>query len=92
MGIAGGYAVAMVYLGIASPLFMGELIKSVVLIDVVENLVKSIVFSWLIVWIGAFHGFKVKGGAEEVGRETTSSVVTGIFIIIVADAIFSFMF
>jgi phospholipid/cholesterol/gamma-HCH transport system permease protein len=58
----------------------------------VANIVKSTVFSWLIIWIGAFHGFKVKGGAEEVGRETTSSVVTGIFIIIVADAIFSFVF
>jgi phospholipid/cholesterol/gamma-HCH transport system permease protein len=92
VGVAGGFAVAIVYLGIASPLFMGELLKSVVVIDVVENLVKSIVFSWLIVWVGAFHGFKVKGGAEEVGRETTSSVVTGIFIIIVADAVFSFIF
>jgi phospholipid/cholesterol/gamma-HCH transport system permease protein len=84
--------VAVVYLGIASPLFIGELIKNVVLVDVVANIVKSTVFSWLIIWIGAFHGFKVKGGAEEVGRETTSSVVTGIFIIIVADAIFSFVF
>jgi phospholipid/cholesterol/gamma-HCH transport system permease protein len=92
VGISGGYVVAVVYLGIASPLFIGELIKNVVLVDVVANIVKSTVFSWLIIWIGAFHGFKVKGGAEEVGRETTSSVVTGIFIIIVADAIFSFVF
>lgn len=92
VGIASGYVVAVFYLGIASSLFIGELFRSVVLIDVVANLVKSVVFSWLIIWIGAFHGFKVKGGAEEVGRETTSSVVTGIFIVIVADAIFSFIF
>jgi phospholipid/cholesterol/gamma-HCH transport system permease protein len=92
VGIFGGYVVAIVYLGIASPLFIGELMRNVVLADVVANLVKSTVFGWLIVWIGAFHGFKVNGGAEEVGRETTSSVVTGIFIIIVADALFSFIF
>jgi len=45
----------------------------------------------LIIWIGAYYGLRVQGGAEAVGRETTSSVVTGIFIIIIADAIFSFI-
>jgi phospholipid/cholesterol/gamma-HCH transport system permease protein len=49
------------------------------------------VFSWLIVWIGTYYGLKVRGGAEEVGRMTTASVVTGIFVIIIADAIFSFI-
>jgi phospholipid/cholesterol/gamma-HCH transport system permease protein len=34
----------------------------------------------------------VHGGAEAVGRETTQSVVNGIFIVICADAIFSFIF
>jgi phospholipid/cholesterol/gamma-HCH transport system permease protein len=92
VGVFGGYAVAIVYLGISSSLFIGELLRNVVLIDVVENIIKSVVFAWLIIWIGAFHGFKVKGGAEEVGRETTASVVTGIFIVIVADAVFSFIF
>ena len=92
VGVFGGYAVAIVYLGISSSLFIGELLRNVVLIDVVENIIKSVVFAWLIIWIGAFHGFTVKGGAEEVGRETTASVVTGIFIVIVADAVFSFIF
>jgi phospholipid/cholesterol/gamma-HCH transport system permease protein len=92
IGISSSYVVAIFYLGITSSLFIGELMRNIVLIDVVANIVKSVVFSWLIIWIGAFHGFKVKGGAEEVGRETTSSVVTGIFIVIMADAIFSFIF
>ena len=92
VGISSSYVVAIFYLGITSSLFIGELLRNVILIDVVANIVKSVVFSWLIIWIGAFHGFKVKGGAEEVGRETTSSVVTGIFIVIMADAVFSFIF
>jgi phospholipid/cholesterol/gamma-HCH transport system permease protein len=91
-GIFAGYLVAIFYLGLSSSLFIGELLKNVFLPDVIANIIKSTVFSWLIVWIGAFHGFNVKGGAEEVGRETTASVVTGIFIIIVADSIFSFIF
>ena len=92
VGIAGGYFVAVLYLGLAPALFIGELLKNIILRDVIANMVKSTVFSWLIVWVGAFHGFRVRGGAEDVGRETTSSVVTGIFIIIVTDSFFSFIF
>jgi phospholipid/cholesterol/gamma-HCH transport system permease protein len=92
VGIAAGYAVAIVYLGIASKLMIGEIMKNIMFMDVVANVVKSVVFSWLIVWIGAFHGFRVHGGAEAVGRETTQSVVNGIFIVICADALFSFIF
>jgi phospholipid/cholesterol/gamma-HCH transport system permease protein len=92
LGIFGGYLVAVFYLQIAPSLFIGELLKYIILNDVMANLVKSIVFSWLIVWVGTFHGFKVKGGAEDVGRETTASVVTGLFMIIIADSVFSFIF
>jgi phospholipid/cholesterol/gamma-HCH transport system permease protein len=92
VGVAAGYTVAVVYLGIASKLMVSEIMKNIFLMDVVANVVKSVVFSWLIVWIGAFHGFRVHGGAEAVGRETTQSVVNGIFIVICADALFSFIF
>jgi phospholipid/cholesterol/gamma-HCH transport system permease protein len=92
VGVVAGYVVAVVYLDIASKLMISEILKNIFLMDVVANVVKSVVFSWLIVWIGAFHGFRVHGGAEAVGRETTQSVVNGIFIIICADAVFSFIF
>jgi phospholipid/cholesterol/gamma-HCH transport system permease protein len=92
VGVFAGYVVAVVYLDIASKLMISEIIKNIAFMDVVANVVKSVVFSWLIVWIGAFHGFRVHGGAEAVGRETTQSVVNGIFIVICADAVFSFIF
>jgi len=90
-GIFGGYLVSLYYLDIASPLFWGELVKYLDIRSYFAGFLKSIVFAWLIIWIGAFYGFKVKGGAEAVGRETTASVVTCIFTIIIADAIFSFI-
>jgi phospholipid/cholesterol/gamma-HCH transport system permease protein len=34
----------------------------------------------------------VSGSADSVGRQTTRSVVQGIFFIIVADALFSILF
>jgi phospholipid/cholesterol/gamma-HCH transport system permease protein len=92
VGLLGGYLVAVFYLDISSGLFIREMMKNIVFADVVANIVKSVVFSWLIIWIGAFHGFRVRGGAEAVGKETTASVVMGIFAIIIADAAFSFIF
>ena len=92
VGIIAGYLVAVLYFGIAPKLMFTEMMKHVYLHDVIANIVKSVVFSWIIVWIGAYHGFKVQGGAEAVGQETTKSVVNGIFVVILADAIFSFVF
>jgi len=90
-GILGGYIIAIFYLDLNTPLFMSELAKIIKLEHILSGCFKSMVFSWLIIWIGCYFGFRVRGGAEAVGRETTSSVVAGIFIIIVANALFSFI-
>lgn len=90
-GIIGGFFIAIFYLDLAPTLFWNELAKSFHFKDFWAGFVKSVIFSWLIIWIGSFYGFKVRGGAEAVGKETTASVVTGIFIIILADALFSFI-
>jgi phospholipid/cholesterol/gamma-HCH transport system permease protein len=90
-GIFGAYLVSLFYLDIATSLFWNELCKYIAFRDFFAGFVKSVAFSWLIIWIGAFYGLKVRGGAEAVGRETTASVVTCIFVIILADALFSFV-
>jgi phospholipid/cholesterol/gamma-HCH transport system permease protein len=91
-GIVGGFIVAITYLDLAPTMYWSDLGMYMILSDTVTCLTKSVLFSWLIIWIGAYYGFRVRGGAEAVGKETTASVVTGIFAIIVADAIFSFIF
>ncbi len=53
---------------------------------------KSFVFAIVIALIGCFQGFRTHGGADSVGRQTTRSVVQSIFIVIVADALFSVAF
>jgi phospholipid/cholesterol/gamma-HCH transport system permease protein len=90
-GIFGGYVIAILYLDLSTSLFLSELAKVVKVEHILAGCFKSMVFSWLIIWIGCYFGFRVRGGAEAVGRETTSSVVVGIFIIIVANALFSFV-
>ena len=53
---------------------------------------KSLVFSAVIALIGCFQGFRTRGSADSVGRQTTRSVVQSIFLVIVADALFSVAF
>jgi phospholipid/cholesterol/gamma-HCH transport system permease protein len=91
-GILGGALVAWSYVGMSADMIRDEFVKNIVVKDFSLSIIKSLVFSWLIIWIGAYYGFQVSGGAEEVGRETTRSVVAAIFVIVVADAIFSFFY
>lgn len=91
MGIVGAFVVSLLYLDLSANIFWVELVKYINLKDFLVGVSKSVVFSWLIIWIGSFYGLKVQGGAEAVGRETTASVVTCIFVIIIADAAFSFI-
>jgi phospholipid/cholesterol/gamma-HCH transport system permease protein len=56
------------------------------------GLSKAPVFAVLIGIVGCMQGLQAKGSAEDVGRKTITSVVQSIFLVIVADAIFSVIF
>ena len=59
--------------------------------DLVHGLTKSLIFAVLITIVSVIDGISVKGGAEGVGRVTTSAVVHGISAIVLTDMIFVFM-
>jgi phospholipid/cholesterol/gamma-HCH transport system permease protein len=42
--------------------------------------------------VGCREGFATGAGAEEVGRSTTSAVVTSIFLVVVVDLVFTSLF
>ena len=92
IGIFGGLLIAMYYLGLSWQAYVNECINILTIKDIFMSMSKSIVFSWVIVIIGSYYGFQVKGGAEAVGRATTLAVVSSIFAVIVADVIFSFAY
>lgn len=92
IAMVGGFLVAVLYLGIAAPAFWARVREALFLKDIVTGLFKSIVFANIIVSIGALCGLRTGGGADAVGRSTTTSVVAGIFTVIVADAAFSMLF
>ena len=60
--------------------------------DIITGLVKSIVFGLVITGVGCQEGFSTGAGSEEVGRSTTSAVVTSIFLVVFVDLIFTAIF
>ncbi len=50
-------------------------------------LIKTIVFAFLIVTVSSYHGYRISGGALEVGRASTKAVVYSSILIIVFNLI-----
>lgn len=92
LGILGGFIVGIFYLDIAFTAFLNQTLDAIVAWDLISGLLKSLVFGFGIGLIGLFYGFRVQGGAGEVGRTTTTSVVASIFYIILSDCAFSVLF
>jgi phospholipid/cholesterol/gamma-HCH transport system permease protein len=90
--IAGGYWLSVHVLGIDATLYIDHTVQSLGMKDFATGFTKSVFFAFVICWVGVYRGFQVEGGAEGVGRMTTSSVVTAIFFIIMVDLVFTALF
>ena len=56
------------------------------------GLYKAPTFALIIALVGCFQGFAVQSSADNIGSQTTKSVVQALFLIIVADAIYSVIY
>jgi phospholipid/cholesterol/gamma-HCH transport system permease protein len=92
VGIAGGLVVGLVSLDLTVVGYVSETRKAVAVWDVFSGVLKSGVFALAIALISCQQGFATSGGAEGVGRRTTSSVVTILFSLILIDAAFTLFF
>jgi len=92
VGILGGLLVAVTGLGLPVQVYVRQTRLAMSMWDVYSGLIKAVAFAILIAGVGCLRGFQARGGAESVGRITTSAIVAGIFLIIVADAVFTVLF
>ncbi len=88
VAIAGGALFALLVAGIELDAFGEQLRTALDMTDFVVALVKSATFGAFVGVVGCALGLRVTDGSEGVGRATTNSVVLGIFLIIVVDAVF----
>jgi phospholipid/cholesterol/gamma-HCH transport system permease protein len=88
----GGGLVAWLYGGIQPDVFISRLQEAISLDHFQVGIIKA-PFMAAVVGIVAFvEGLQVKGSAESLGRQTTSSVVKAIFLVIVLDGVFAMFF
>lgn len=92
VGVLGGATMAASKLGIGFAEFFDRFGATVGLASLLVGAGKALVFAIIITVVGCFQGFQTRGGPDSVGRQTTRSVVQAIFLVIVADAIFSVLF
>jgi phospholipid/cholesterol/gamma-HCH transport system permease protein len=85
IGLIGGLLVSVTQLGVSGDYFYTSLVQNVALGDFMSGLSKAVFFGYLIGIIACLKGLTATGGADGVGRATTSAVVTASISVLISD-------
>jgi phospholipid/cholesterol/gamma-HCH transport system permease protein len=88
----GGGLIAWLYGGMSPAIFIARLHEAVSVTHFEVGMIKAPFMALVIGIIACSEGLKVKGSAESLGRQTTTSVVKSIFLVIVLDGLFAVFF
>ncbi|MFZ1802891.1 MAG: ABC transporter permease [Nitrospira sp.] len=91
VGVFGGMLIALGELNVSFAEFLARFEEAVPVRHLLIGLGKAPFFAAIIALVGCYQGFQIRGGVDDVGRHTTISVVQGIFLVIVFDAICSIL-
>ena len=88
IGVIGGYIVGVGLLGVDSGAFWSQMTSKVDLYeDILNGVIKSIVFGWVAVWIAIYEGYDAIPTTDGVSRATTRTVVNTAFAVLGLDFI-----
>jgi phospholipid/cholesterol/gamma-HCH transport system permease protein len=90
--LVGGGLVAWGYGGVDPEAFMLRLRDAISIDHFTVGIIKAPVMAAVIGIVACVEGLAVEGSAESLGQHTTSSVVQGIFFVIVMDGVFAIFF
>lgn len=85
VGILGGCLAGVTLLGMGPQAYLSDTVNVLVLEDLWGGVLKALAFGGIIGLVACQQGLGTEGGADEVGRSTTRTVVRSIVLIIVAD-------
>lgn len=91
-GLLGGWLLCVTSLDMTSELFLERLRNAADASTVIVGLIKAPFFALLIGAVATLRGMQVQTSAEELGRMTTVAVVQSIFLVVLADGLFSVVF
>ena len=86
VGIGAGIATGQT-VGVPPGVAFERMRDSLAIEDFALGLIKSLLFAWIIAFVGCYMGLSTRGGAQSVGKNTTAAVVVSIFFIVVTDSI-----
>jgi phospholipid/cholesterol/gamma-HCH transport system permease protein len=92
MALLGGMVSAKVELNLSARYFLQKLPDAVPLANYTIGLLKGATFGVLIALVSCHFGLRIQPNTESLGRGTTTSVVTAITVVILADAVFAIVF
>jgi phospholipid/cholesterol/gamma-HCH transport system permease protein len=90
--IAGGFVVGVFSLDLTFPTWARQTHNALTIWHVGSGLLKSVAFGTAIALVACQWGLATRGGAEGVGRSTTSAVVSSLFFLVIIDAAFTVLF
>ena len=88
----GGGLVAWFYGGMGPAIFIARLHEAVSVTHFQVGIIKAPFMALVIGIVACSEGLRVKGSAESLGKQTTTSVVKSIFLVIVLDGLFAVFF
>jgi phospholipid/cholesterol/gamma-HCH transport system permease protein len=88
----GGGLVAWFYGGMGPAIFVARLHEAVSVTSFEVGMIKAPFMALVIGIVACSEGLQVKGSAESLGKQTTTSVVKSIFLVIVLDGLFAVFF
>jgi phospholipid/cholesterol/gamma-HCH transport system permease protein len=91
-GILGGFTIATTLMNIPPAAYVHATIERLTLWHAAQGYIKGETYAVVIAGVGCLRGLQTRVGAQGVGLSATSAVVSGIFLIIVADAILTVLF
>ena len=88
----GGGLVAWLYGGMSPEIFLARLQEAISIDHFKVGIIKAPFMALVIGAVACNEGLRVKGSAESLGLQTTTSVVKSIFLVIVIDGVFAVFF
>jgi phospholipid/cholesterol/gamma-HCH transport system permease protein len=87
--ILGGLLIGVTALDLTVYAYLTNTMDAISVYGLLSSTIKSAVFGLIIGAVGCQRGFRVTGGALQVGAAATRAVVTSIFMVILTDSLFA---
>jgi phospholipid/cholesterol/gamma-HCH transport system permease protein len=86
IGVIGGHLAGVELLNVDAGAYWSQMQSSIDFYDdIINGIIKSIIFAWLVSWVALFEGYDALPTSAGISRATTRTVVNSAFAILLFD-------